>query len=174
VGNPPVLRRLPPRGRPEACSRPCAGVANRIKRRVILSAVCGCIVRCVLVAGRSCNGPHIRGCFLSPYSLRWPSHDQRRAVLDVVKARWPHRRRRFSSASRLQGLSTFGRNLETSGTIIRRLEISRASATIREAASIWRQPRPPIFAHIAQWGVSYGWQANPLRLRQSSNTRGPF
>jgi hypothetical protein len=41
------------------------------------------------------------------------------------------------------------RNLETSGTTIRRLEISRASTTIQAIGSIWRSSGPLRFAQSA-------------------------
>jgi len=51
-----------------------------------LRAVCECVVRCVLIADRARIALHFRRSFLLLHSVARPSHAQRRAVLDVVKA----------------------------------------------------------------------------------------
>ena len=89
MSNPPVYRDCRPEAGPEGCSRPGVGVANRSPNAASdLRAVCD--VRChVAYSSQIAHGIalHFRRMIsASVLALRRPSHDQRRAVLDVVKA----------------------------------------------------------------------------------------
>ena len=86
MSNPPVMRPVRPEAGPEGCSRP--GVSVATARRNVERSARRLRVRCpcVLVADRARNRTALSTRLLRPYRLRRPSHDQRRAVLDVVKA----------------------------------------------------------------------------------------
>lgn len=84
----------PPGSAPTAVLRPARRVAHApvpVSQTAIetvsdLRAVCECVVRRVLIADRERIALHFRCSFCFCARLRRPSHRQRRAVLDVVKA----------------------------------------------------------------------------------------
>ena len=79
----PGFAALAVRRRPEGCSRP--GASGRMGIKTVSDRLCECIVSSRL--HRDSHGMHCTYdfCFLSLGCSR-PSHEQRRAVLDVVKA----------------------------------------------------------------------------------------
>ena len=87
MSNPPVRRPCRPEAGPEGCSRPCVRVANRIES---CRVICAPFARALSVRTR--RRSRAKRTVLSTLilcsllALRRPSHDQRRAVLDVVKA----------------------------------------------------------------------------------------